>query len=281
MIAELSGFPFPVVATTGLEEKAARIAKRTRDARSWMSGILGMEPQIRVEVLGPEDFAERAELPALGLPHMNEEGTMFLAGYETTTFDASITETMKYLPPSERSAFARAYGHPPSVQAFVDLLSLHELAHAYHMQRGWSFQELWMGELFCNLALQGYVAEHEPAARPALETLPTAAHHMPPEVQRVTGIDAMSAESPLAYVWYEFRLQVAAIRLWDANGPALLREFYDQQGPAIQSDDQADASRLPAAIESVRAAWPDVGFADLTALPDQRTQATEGGRTYP
>jgi hypothetical protein len=258
MIAELSGFPFPVVATTGLEEKAARIAERTHDARSWMSGILGMEPQIRVEVLGPEDFAERAELPALGLPHMNEEGTMFLAGYDTSTFDSSIEETMKYLPPADRSVFAQAYGDPPSVQTFVDLLSLHELAHAYHMQRGWSFQELWMGELFCNLALQGYVAEHEPAVRPALETLPTAAHNMPPDAQGVTGIDAMSAENPLTYVWYEFRLQVAAIRLWDAGGPGLLREFYEQQGLAARDNDRPHASRLPAAIESVRAAWPDV-----------------------
>jgi hypothetical protein len=257
MIAELSGFPFPVVATTGLEEKAARIAERTCDARSWMSGILGMEPQIRVEVLGPEDFAERAELPALGLPHMNDEGTMFLAGYDTSTFDSSIEETLKYLPPADRSTFAVTYGDPPSVQAFVDLLALHELAHAYHMQRGWSFQELWMGELFCNLALQGYVADHEPAARPALETLPTAAHHMPLDAQGVTGIDAMSAENPLTYVWYEFRLQVAAIRLWDAGGPGLLREFYEQQALAAQ-DDQPAASRLPAAIESVRTAWPDI-----------------------
>lgn len=258
MIAELSGFPFPVVATTGLEEKAARIAERTHVARSWMSGILGMEPQIRVEVLGPEDFAERAELPALGLPHMNEEGTMFLAGYDTSTFNSSIEETLKYLPPADRSTFAQAYGDPPSVQAFVDLLALHELAHAYHMQRGWSFQELWMGELFCNLALQGYVADQEPTARNALETLPTAAHHMPLDAQGVTGIDAMSAENPLTYVWYEFRLQVAAIRLWDAGGPGLLREFYELQGLAAQDDDQPAASRLPAAIESVRTAWPEV-----------------------
>jgi hypothetical protein len=258
MIVELSGFPFPVVSTTGLEEKTTRIAERTRDARAWMSGMLGMEPQIRVEVLGREDFAERAALPSLGLPHMNEEGTMFLAGYETSTFDASIEETMTYLGPADRAAFAQAYGDPPSVQPFVDLLSLHELAHAYHMQRGWSFQELWMGELFCNLALQGYVAEHEPAVRPALETLPAAAQHMPTAVQGVTGIDAMSAENPLTYVWYEFRLQVAAVRLWEANGPGLLREFYEQQGLAAQDNDHPGASRLPAAIESVRTAWPDV-----------------------
>jgi hypothetical protein len=68
----------------------------------------------------------------------------------------------------------------------------------------------------------------------------------------------MSAENPLTYVWYEFRLQVAAIRLWDADGPGLLREFYEQQGLVAQDDRQPGASRLPAAIESVRTAWPDV-----------------------
>ena len=75
---------------------ARRIAARTHAARSWMSGVFGFEPQISVEVLGPQDFAERAELPALGLPHINEAGTMFLAGYDTSTFDSSIEETLKY-----------------------------------------------------------------------------------------------------------------------------------------------------------------------------------------
>ena len=258
MVVELSGFPFSVVATPGIEEKARRIGARTAAARSWMSKAFRFEPQIRVEVLGPEDFAERAELPALGLPHINDEGTMFLAGYETSTFDSSIAETMLYLSAADRSTFEQAYGKPPSVQAFVGLLSLHELAHTYHMQRGWSFQELWMGELFCNLALHGYVAAQEPAVLPALVTLPSAAHRIPPEVQGVTGIEAMSAENPLTYVWYQFRLQVAAGRLWDAGGPALLREFYEHQLLAAQQDGRADASRLPSAIDSVRDSWPHV-----------------------
>jgi hypothetical protein len=258
MVVELSGFPFSVVATTGIEEKARHIAARTHAAFSWMSQLFDFEPQLRVEVLGPEDFAERAELPALGLPHINDEGTMFLAGYDTTTFESSIAETMRYLSVADRSIFEQAYGKPPNVQAFVDLLSLHELAHTYHMQRGWSFQELWMGELFCNLALHGYVAGHEPAALPALVSMPSAAHRMPPEAQGVTGIEAMSADNPLTYVWYQFRLQVAAGRLWDAGGPTLLREFYEQQRQAAQQDGKGDAPSLPSAIDSVRDAWPHV-----------------------
>ena len=68
----------------------------------------------------------------------------------------------------------------------------------------------------------------------------------------MTGLEEISPESPLTYVWYEFRLQVAAGRLWDAGGPALLREFYE----AAQQDGGADDSRLPSAIDSVRDAWP-------------------------
>jgi hypothetical protein len=115
-----------------------------------------------------------------------------------------------------------------------------------------------MSELFCNLALHGYVAAHEPAVLPALVTLPSAAHRMPPEVQGVTGIEAMSAENPLTYVWYQFRLQVAAGRLWDAGGSALLREFYEHQRLAAEQDGRADTSPLPSAIDSVRNAWPRV-----------------------
>jgi hypothetical protein len=81
---------------------------------------------------------------------------------------------------------------------------------------------------------------------------------MPPEVQGVTAIEAMSAENPLTYVWYQFRLQVAAGRLWDAGGVALLREFYEHQLLAAQQDGRADASPLPSAIDSVRDSWPHV-----------------------
>jgi hypothetical protein len=68
----------------------------------------------------------------------------------------------------------------------------------------------------------------------------------------------MSAENPLTYVWYQFRLQVAAGQLWDAGGLALLREFYEHQRLAAQQNGTADASPLPSAISSVRDAWPEV-----------------------
>jgi hypothetical protein len=58
MIEELTGFDFPVAVTSGHEEVARGIAERTQRAGTWMSDLFGLEPSIRVEVLGPQDWKE-------------------------------------------------------------------------------------------------------------------------------------------------------------------------------------------------------------------------------
>jgi hypothetical protein len=76
MIEELTGYDFPVAVTSGHEEVARGIAERIQRARTWMSGLFRLEPAIRVEVLGPEDWKDRAEVQVYGLPHINDAGTI-------------------------------------------------------------------------------------------------------------------------------------------------------------------------------------------------------------
>jgi hypothetical protein len=179
MVEEVIGFDFPVTVTSGHEEVARGIAERTQRARTWISDLFEFEPGIQVEVLGPEDWEARAEVQVYGLPHVNEAGTMYLAATASTLFDDAVTLTLEHLDRDRRRAFHAAYGEPPNMRGFRDLLSLHELAHTYHLQAGFEIEPLWLMEFFCNLALQGFVAEVQPATLPLLETWPAAASHIP------------------------------------------------------------------------------------------------------
>jgi hypothetical protein len=83
-------------------------------------------------------------------------------------------------------------------------------------------------ELFCNVALQGYLAEEEPDQLPLLETFARAALYIRPERMAVRELERMDDADQLNYAWYEFRLHGAAIEIWQAGGRELLRRMYDR-----------------------------------------------------
>lgn len=258
MVEELTGFDFPVTVTSGHEEVAHGIAERTQGARIWMSNLLAFEPAITVEVLGPHDWEERAEDVVYGLPHINDAGTMYLAATDSALFDDTVALTVEHLPEDWRGRFAAVYGDPPRMRAFRDLLSIHELAHTYHLQAGFVIEPLWLMEYFCNLALQGFVAELEPTARPVLETWPVAAAHIPPSRQGVEGLETMSMENPVTYVWYQLRLQLMAMRTWETGGRDLLHSLYDACRSAAAEGASLAPDRLPPEIASLVIDWPNV-----------------------
>jgi len=258
MIEELTGFDFPVAATSGHEEVARGIAERTQRARTWMSDLFGLEPAIRVEVLGAEDWKDRAEIQVYGLPHINDAGTMYLAATDSPLFDDAVALTLEHLDEDRRREFHAVYGDPPSMRGFRDLLCLHELAHTYHAQAGFLIEPLWLMEFFCNITLQGFLAETEPATLPQLETWPIAANQIPPSRQGVAGLDLMSPEDPLTYVWYELRLQVMAIEAWQTGGRHMLRALYDDCRAAAADGTSLAPDRLPPEITQLVLGWPNV-----------------------
>src|SRR5438477_5611022 len=149
MLEELKGFSFPVTVTAGFEEVARDIAERTQRARTWMSSVFGFEPSLHVQVLGPEDWEESivGHVP-YSLPTVSEAGTMYLAATDSELFDDIVARILEHLDGDGRRHFEAVYGRPPIVRGFRDLLSIHELAHTYHMQAGFEIQPKWLMEVF-------------------------------------------------------------------------------------------------------------------------------------
>ena len=59
------------------------------------------------------------------------------------------------------------------LQPFVDLITIHELGHAFETLGHLRLPTLWLSEIFVNLAMQAFVATQLPASPPTLEVLPT------------------------------------------------------------------------------------------------------------
>ena len=77
-LAELDGYPFEVVVTRGAEDRAAAIAARCERARGWLSGVLGVQPDLTLNVLGPADWERLAEVSVYGMPHFGAHGQVFV-----------------------------------------------------------------------------------------------------------------------------------------------------------------------------------------------------------
>lgn len=85
-------------------------------------------------------------------------------------------------------------------------MTIHELGHAFETLGGLSLPTFWLSEIFANLALQAFIATTRPESLSTLEDFE--AHY--------TGGD--QPMGPLNYVWYQYRWQRLAARMFDAEG---------------------------------------------------------------
>jgi hypothetical protein len=137
------------------------------------------------------------------------DGTVFVSASPSAFFDDVVALVLRFLPETELPHFTAAYGQPPNVQPFVDLLAVHEVAHVFHAEREFGFSPFWVGELFCNLALDGYVTETEPSERSVLDGFPVAARHIPPTAVLLSALEEMANATPLNYGWFQATFTVS------------------------------------------------------------------------
>src|SRR3990172_7157353 len=120
---------------------------------------------------------------------------------------------------------------PLVMSTFRVLVPVQERTPLSRLVAGVEFADRWLEELFCNVALEGYVLEAEPEAREILQTLPGAALDVDPARLPITAIDRMadafSEGGGVTYGWYQLRLHAAAVPIWHGGGPDVLRGLLD------------------------------------------------------
>jgi hypothetical protein len=127
-----------------------------------------------------------------------------------------------------------------NLQPFFDLITIHELGHAFETLGDLRLPTFWLSEIFVNLALHAFVAIRRPASLPTLEVLPTvgarsrrlAARMRAEGYSTLEELQAHYAGSdepigPLNYVWFQYRWQRLAAKMFEIDGEDGLVRFWD------------------------------------------------------
>ena len=78
-LAPLTEFAFPVYVSPSLEAAARPIAQRCERAYRFLSDTLQVAPAVTLRVLSEVDWAEYADSPTFGMPHIRRN-TLIVAG---------------------------------------------------------------------------------------------------------------------------------------------------------------------------------------------------------
>lgn len=220
----------------GSKQRAEIMAIRCDNVISFYKSLLNFEPKVTLLVLSPDDWGKYTKMPVYGMPHYNNNKTLIIAS-EDNSFWKSFIPPLNQLPKEFAKKIFKTYADQDNsltMQAFFDLLAIHELGHAFHNQAGLFMQRKWMGELFANIFLHTYIAEKEPELLPALTIFPqmVLATTNKSELKYTTlneletNYNQLGQQYPKNYGWYQCRWHKAAAEIYDAAGSKAFKKLW-------------------------------------------------------
>jgi hypothetical protein len=246
-LQRLGGHPFEVRHSDGALTRAAAAADLTADAYDYFHRLFGaVEPDIALVVADEADWPGAGN--PYGLPFFNDEAGQIRPGVVVMPagggdFWAARAEDLRDASPRGYAKLLAAYPGGAGgldLQPFFDLITIHELAHAFEALGDLRLPTFWLSEMFVNLAMHAFVATRLPASLPTLELLPSvgagsrrlAARMRAEGYTTLEDLDAHYAGSDqpmdaLNYVWFQYRWLRLAARVFDAEGEAALVRFWD------------------------------------------------------
>jgi hypothetical protein len=265
-LPQLGGYPFEVRYSDGSLLRARAASDIAADAYAYFSRLFAaVEPDIAVIVAGEEDWPGSGPY---GLPFFRDGAGEIRPGI--VVMPAGGGDFWKGIGQDIRDASPRGYakllaGYPDGtggldLQPFFDLITIHELGHAFEVLGDLRLPTFWLGEIFVNLAMHAFVATKRPASLPTLEVLPAVgagsrklAARMRAdgystleelEAHYTGGADSMD---PLNYVWYQHRWLRLVARMFDVDGEEGLVRFWDcfHATDRVSTDEATAASLAP------------------------------------
>jgi hypothetical protein len=265
-LAHLGGYPFEVRYSNGSLVRARAAADVAADAYVHFSRLFsGVEPQIAVIVADEADWESRQPY---GLPFFNDDDGQICPGIVVMPagrgdFWIAMGQDLHEASPHGYKRLLATYPDGAGgldLQSFFDLVTIHELGHAFEVLGDLRLPTFWLGEIFANLALHAFVATRQPESLDTLEVLSTVGAQSARLDARIRAegystLEELEAHytggddpmSPLNYVWYQYRWQRLAAMMFDADGEDGLIRFWDffHATDRFSSGEVAAASMAP------------------------------------
>jgi hypothetical protein len=205
----------------------------------------GVQPDIAVIVADETNWKSRQPY---GLPFFNDDEGQIRPGIVVVPagsgdFWIAIGEDLREASPSGYQDLLAAYSDGAGgvdLQPFFDLVTIHELGHAFAVLGDLRVPTFWLGEIFANLALHAFVATRQPERLNTLETLSIVGTQSPQldarmRIHGYTTLDDLETHytggedpmNPLNYVWYQYRWQRLAAAMYVADGESGLVRLWE------------------------------------------------------
>jgi hypothetical protein len=267
-LAHLEGYPFEVRYSDQALARARAAADVGAAAYAYFSRLFSsVEPDIALVVANQADWPSR--LP-YGLPFFNDDDGQIRPGLLVMPagggdFWSAVAQDVRDASPRGYAKLLATYPDGAGgvdLQPFFDLITIHELGHAFETLGDLRLPTFWLSEIFVNLAMHAFVATQLRSSLPTLETLPAVGAGSQKLAARMraqgystledlqahyTGGDAPM--SPLNYVWFQYRWQRLAAKIFEADGEQGLVRFWDcfhatDRVPAGEAATSASLARL-------------------------------------
>ena len=231
----LDGYQTKVYYSNGTNERAKIMASRCDKVVQFYKKQIRFEPSVTLLILSPQDWSKYTNFPVYGMPHYNDNKTLIVAS-DDNDFWKSFIPPISQLPGQLADQIISTYSNKNgdlTMQAFFDLLAIHELGHAYHNQGKLTMQRKWMGELFANILLHTYIAENEPELLPALTVFPKMVVAGGKSELKYTSLKDLETnyteigqKYPKNYGWYQSRWHIAAGNIYNTGKVKTFKKLW-------------------------------------------------------
>ncbi len=237
-LGKLNDYSFSVYYSPEYRQRAESIAARIERALSYNQQMLDFKPDIEVFIIDSLDWTKHTNQPVIyGMPHYINSNKRLILAATDNPFWKSFSSSLYELPEELRKPAQEAYINSKSelsMEAFFDLLAIHELGHAFHNQAGLSMQRNWMSELFVNILLHTYIAENEKHLLPALTLFPQIVIAAGSKQYRFKTLkdfqesyNEIALKYPRNYGWFQCRLHSEAAGIYNSSGKEVCRKLWD------------------------------------------------------
>jgi hypothetical protein len=245
-LEHLGGYPFEVRYSKGSVDRAKIAADIAADAYLYFGDLFsGLQPDIAVIVADRSDWKSRQPY---GLPFFNDDDGQIRPGIVVMPagsgdFWTDMGEDLREASPAGYTRLLATYPDGAGgvdLQPFFDLVTIHELGHAFQVLGDLRLPTFWLGEIFANLALHAFVAAKRPESLNTLEVLSKVGAQSPRLDAQIRSEGYSTLEdleahytggdnpmSPSNYVWYQYRWQRTAAKMFQVDGEDGLVRFWD------------------------------------------------------
>jgi len=261
-LSQLGGYPFEVRYSNGSLVRARAAAGVAANAYCYFSRLFGaVEPDIALIVADEADWSGSGPY---GLPFFRDDAGEIRPGIVLMPagggdFWTGIGQDIRDASPRGYAKLLAAYPDGADgldLQPFFDLITIHELGHAFEVLGDLRLPTFWLSEIFVNLAMHAFVATQLPVSLPTLEVLPTvgAGSRKLAARMRAGGYSTLEelqahytggddSMDPLNYVWYQHRWLRLTAKMFEVDGEEGLVRFWD----CFHATDRVNATQATAA----------------------------------